>query len=66
MLAALSKHGRAALSKHGRAASHLFTQLILHEVHHRAQVMNILRELGAGVGDLDFIAMMFERRAVGA
>jgi uncharacterized damage-inducible protein DinB len=43
----------------------LFTQLALHEVHHRSQLMVMLRELsGAGspVQDIDYNAMMFERR----
>ena len=40
-----------------------FTQLVLHEVHHRAQAVNMLRQLGAGsLGDLDFNWMMFPRR----
>ncbi|MEX2217488.1 MAG: DinB family protein [Phycisphaerales bacterium] len=47
-------------------AAGLFVQLVLHEVHHRAQVLNMLRQMGAGVeGDLDFNAMMFERREAG-
>ena len=41
----------------------LFTQLAFHEVHHRAQALNMLRHLGATIeGDLDFNAMMFDRR----
>lgn len=47
------------------SAADIFTQLALHEVHHRAQVMNMLRQLGvAGVGavDIDFNAMMYTRR----
>lgn len=44
-------------------AAGLFTQLVLHEVHHRAQALNMLRHLGVAIeGDLDFNAMMFERR----
>ncbi len=40
-----------------------FTQLILHEIHHRAQALNILRRLGVdGPGDLDFNALMFGRK----
>lgn len=46
------------------SAGDLFTQLVLHEVHHRAQVMNMLRHCGAGVGDIDFNAMMYQRRPV--
>jgi uncharacterized damage-inducible protein DinB len=31
-----------------------FTQLVLHEVHHRAQAMNMLRHLGVAAEDLDY------------
>jgi uncharacterized damage-inducible protein DinB len=34
--------------------SDLFTQLVMHEVHHRAQVLNMLRQLGMPVVDVDF------------
>ena len=40
----------------------VFTQLVLHEVHHRAQAMNMLRRLGAPVEELDFNTMMYSRR----
>lgn len=40
----------------------LFTQLALHEVHHRAQLMAMLRELGRPLEDLDFNALMFDRQ----
>ena len=42
--------------------SDLFTQLALHEVHHRAQALNILRQLGADAGEIDFNSMMHARR----
>jgi uncharacterized damage-inducible protein DinB len=45
-------------------AGDFFTQLALHEVHHRAQVMVMLRELGRPVEDLDFNALMFDRQPV--
>jgi uncharacterized damage-inducible protein DinB len=38
------------------------TQLALHEVHHRAQAMNMLRHLDVALEDLDFNSLMFERR----
>lgn len=44
------------------SAADIFTQLALHEVHHRAQVMNMLTRLGAQVGDIDFNLMMYQRR----
>jgi uncharacterized damage-inducible protein DinB len=40
----------------------LFTQLALHEVHHRAQAMNILRHLGITTEDIDFNTLMYRRR----
>ena len=42
-------------------AGDLFTQLALHEVHHRSQIMAMLRELGKPLEDLDYNALMFER-----
>jgi uncharacterized damage-inducible protein DinB len=42
----------------------IFTQLALHEVHHRAQAMNMLRHLGVAVGDIDFNTLMYKRRKV--
>jgi len=44
------------------SAGDIATQLILHEMHHRAQVMNMLTRLGASVGDIDFNLMMYQRR----
>lgn len=38
------------------------TQLVLHEVHHRAQAMNMLRQLGIPAMDLDYNSMMYPRR----
>lgn len=47
-------------------AADLATQLVLHEVHHRAQVLNILRQLGVpDLGDIDFNALMYSRRDEG-
>ncbi|HYD01271.1 MAG TPA: DinB family protein [Phycisphaerales bacterium] len=43
-------------------AADIFTQLALHEVHHRAQAINMLRQLGATVGDIDFNGYMYQRR----
>jgi uncharacterized damage-inducible protein DinB len=40
----------------------IFTQLVLHEVHHRAQAMSMLRHLGVAAEDLDYNALMFRRR----
>ncbi len=38
----------------------LATQLVLHEVHHRAQAMAMRRQLGAPVEDLDFSTLTFD------
>lgn len=40
----------------------IFTQLALHEVHHRSQAMAMLRSLGVELEDIDFNAMMYRRR----
>jgi uncharacterized damage-inducible protein DinB len=37
------------------------TQLLLHDVHHRAQAMAILRQLGVPAQDLDYIGFVQER-----
>jgi len=42
--------------------SDVFTQLALHEVHHRAQVMAMLRELGKPLENLDYGYLMYARR----
>ncbi len=38
----------------------IFTQLVLHEVHHRAQAMNILRYLGVASEDVDYNELAYE------
>lgn len=43
----------------------IFTQLALHEVHHRAQARNMLRHLGVKAEDVDFNTLMYEREEVG-
>ncbi len=45
------------------SAADLFTQLVLHEVHHRAQVMNMLRHLGVAAEDVDFNTFYKRRQA---
>lgn len=40
----------------------IFTQLVLHEVHHRAQAMNMLRHLGIAAEDIDYNTLMYRRR----
>ena len=42
----------------------IFTQLVLHEVHHRAQAMNMLRQMGTKIDDIDYNAIMYTRRPV--
>ena len=43
------------------SAADIFTQMALHEVHHRAQAMNMLRQLGVKLEDIDFNALMLKR-----
>jgi len=38
------------------------TQIALHEVHHRAQAMFMLRQLGVALQDLDYNTLMYQRR----
>jgi len=40
----------------------IFTQLAMHEVHHRSQAMSMLRQLGVTLADLDYNALMYKRR----
>ena len=40
----------------------IFTQLAFHEVHHRAQALAILRQLGVAIEGLDFNTMTYRRR----
>ena len=43
----------------------LVTQLALHEVHHRAQALNMLRQLGVTFDeDIDYNALMYDRQPV--
>ena len=44
----------------------IFTQLALHEVHHRAQAMGMLRQLGTTLDDIDFNSLMYKRRSAPA
>jgi uncharacterized damage-inducible protein DinB len=39
-------------------------QLLFHEVHHRAQVMAMLRQVGVKAENLDYSVLMFERTPV--
>ena len=41
------------------------SQLLFHEVHHRAQVMAMLRQVGVAAENLDYSVLMFERSPVG-
>lgn len=40
----------------------LATQLCFHEIHHRAQAMAMLRQLGVPAQDLDYSILVFRRR----
>ncbi len=39
----------------------IVSQLLFHEVHHRSQVMSMLKQLGVQAQNLDFGALMFDR-----
>jgi len=52
------KRVRILIAKKGDIA----TQLLLHEVHHRAQAMAMLRHLGVAAQDLDYIYFLQEER----
>ncbi len=40
-------------------------QMLFHEVHHRAQVMAMLRQAGVAAENLDYSVLMFERTPIG-
>jgi hypothetical protein len=42
------------------------SQLLFHEIHHRSQVMSMLRQLGVQAQNLDYSVLLFERREVPA
>jgi uncharacterized damage-inducible protein DinB len=44
----------------------IVAQLVLNEVHHRAQAMSMLRQLGVAAEDLDYSVMMYQIRKVEA
>lgn len=45
--------------------SDVFTQFMFHEVHHRAQAMAMLRQLGVVVQDLDYSGFAYGKEVVG-
>lgn len=45
-------------------AGGIATQLLLHEVHHRAQAMAMLRQLGVPAQNLDYSLLVYERTEV--
>jgi uncharacterized damage-inducible protein DinB len=56
----LSRSGERPFRVRTTAAG-IATQLVLHEVHHRAQAMAMLRQLGRPVEDLDYSLLTFSR-----
>ncbi len=42
----------------------MLIQMLQHEVHHRAQAMNMLRQLGVTTEDIDYNALMYKRTPV--
>lgn len=53
-------YGRRQVATLRARARDIATQLLLHEVHHRAQAMAMLRQLGVPAQDLDFIFFVQE------
>ncbi len=45
--------------RYSASADDFFAQLVMHEVHHRAQVLCMLRGLGVEVGDVDYNELMW-------
>jgi len=43
------------------SAADIFSQLAIHEVHHRAQAMHMLRRLGVETGEIDYNTLMWKR-----
>lgn len=56
-------HGRKRVVTLSATRRDIATQLLLHEVHHRAQAMTMLRHLGVPAQDLDFIYFVQDERA---
>lgn len=48
-----------ALKRVTATPTDIFSQLVLHEVHHRAQALNILRQLGVKTEDIDYNLMTY-------
>lgn len=45
--------------RYSASADDFFAQLVMHEVHHRAQALLMLRRLGVEVGDVDYNELMW-------
>jgi hypothetical protein len=48
-----------------RATGGIAGQLLFHEVHHRAQVMAMLRQAGVAAENLDYSVLVWERTSIG-
>lgn len=44
--------------------AHVVTQMLLHEVHHRAQIMAMLREVGHPLENLDYAYFAYKREEI--
>ncbi|MEM1186475.1 MAG: DinB family protein [Planctomycetota bacterium] len=51
--------GSDELPRYLASRADVASQLVFHEVHHRAQAMNMLRHFGSPVGEIDFNALMY-------
>jgi len=60
VIADLARPGRPTVQRRATRAQ-VVTQLLLHEVHHRAQVMTMLRQCGVDAHTLDYIGFVETR-----
>jgi uncharacterized damage-inducible protein DinB len=59
----VSRIGPKPMRVHATAGG-IAGQLLLHEVHHRAQVMAMLRQVGVAAENLDYSVLIWERTPV--
>jgi uncharacterized damage-inducible protein DinB len=62
VVAELTRPGRPGIRRHA-TRQQVASQLLLHEVHHRAQVMAMLRQFGIAAETLDYIRFVETRQS---
>ena len=50
------------LHEYRASPADIFVQLIMHEIHHRAQVLHMLKRSGISTGEIDFNTLMYMPR----